>query len=140
MVFPHYQITHITDCTQNKYPPPAAAQSCVLEYNTSVTSPHTRQTCLSISSPPVVKQRPPMSEPGFRVRRQIGRAGGAADPNNLARCFRRFQTAEESAHFPPNRASAPPVYYRFVTRAKPPPSKGGGCGGEGCCKKQGSVQ
>lgn len=86
---------------------------------------------------PVVRQRPPMSEPGFRVRRQIGRAGGAADPNNLARRSRRFQTAEESAHFPPNRASAPPVYYRFVTRAKPPPSKGGG---EGCSKKQGSVQ
>lgn len=65
-----------------------------------------------------------MSKPGFRVRRQIGRVGGAADPNNLARRPRRFHTAEESAHFPSNRAWAPPVYYRFVTHAEPPLSQG----------------
>lgn len=106
----------------------------------SVTSFHTRRSdqTLSICSTPwwgnVLQYQ---SQASASADKSVKR-GGATDPNNLARRSRRFQTAEKSAHFSPNRASAPPAYYRFVTRAEPPPGKGGRRGGEDCCRKQGS--
>lgn len=47
----------------------------------------------------VVEKCPSMSVWAFCVHRQINRAGGVTDPNNLVHYSRRFSDAEESAHF-----------------------------------------